>query len=306
QGRFGEFRWPTDNGFTGTWAQLLSNPAERDNFDNSEYMAWQSAQGLLNKLNDLNVEYPGHVYMLAHSLGNVVAGEALRLAGTNQVVNTYVASQAAISAHTYDSTITSPYLLQFTYQYPTGPLNSLGTLNYGPSTPNIYGNWLAENSVAVGKRINFYNINDYALAMPAWGYDQITKPDSSVLEGVRFWTYGYNGSAGDPPPWNNFHKENDLGFDISFDIVNVLTNRYEVMSYAAESYSTALGATPTVTTLTRNVDMTSPDNNIWPSPDPLGNSYKSHFWHSAEFEGDNAMMQGYWNYLLSSQAFSLK
>ena len=105
QGRFGSFRWPTENGFKGDLSTLATSPSEKDNFDRSEYTAWRSATGLLNKLNDLNAQYPGHVYMLAHSMGNVVAGEALRLAGANQVVNTYVASQAAVSAHTYDTNI---------------------------------------------------------------------------------------------------------------------------------------------------------------------------------------------------------
>jgi esterase/lipase superfamily enzyme len=99
QGRFGSFRWPTFNGFNGTLMQLVTSPTEKNNYDNSEYQAWQSGQGLMNKLTDLNAEYPGHVYLLAHSMGNVVAGEALRLSGTSQIVKTYVASQAAISAH---------------------------------------------------------------------------------------------------------------------------------------------------------------------------------------------------------------
>ncbi len=81
------------------------------NYDGSENTAWLSAIGLLNKLNDLNSQYSGHVYVLAHSMGNVVTGEALRLAaqsGSGQIVNTYVASQAAIPAHVYDATVTWP------------------------------------------------------------------------------------------------------------------------------------------------------------------------------------------------------
>ena len=35
-------------------------------------------------------------------MGNVVAGEALKLAGSSQVVNTYIAMQGAIAAHCYD------------------------------------------------------------------------------------------------------------------------------------------------------------------------------------------------------------
>ena len=80
QGRFGEFRWPTDYGFTGDYVDVLT---DRRNFDNSEFNAWQSGLGLLYKLTDLYNQYPGHVYMIAHSLGNIVAGEALRYAGTN-------------------------------------------------------------------------------------------------------------------------------------------------------------------------------------------------------------------------------
>src|ERR1700710_419225 len=93
QGRFGEFRWPTDFDFNATLIDAILQP---HNYDGSEFTAWESAVGLLNKLTDLNTEYPGHVYVLGHSMGNVVTGEALRLAaqqGSGQIVNTYVASQ---------------------------------------------------------------------------------------------------------------------------------------------------------------------------------------------------------------------
>ena len=196
KGRFGVFHWPTTYGFTGSFWQALT---DTENFDNGEFQAWQSAQGLLSKLNDLNSQYPGHVYVLAHSMGNIVTGEALRLAGNNQVVNTYIASQAAISAHNYDATVTTPYLLPFTYKYPSGALSLLGTNNYGPFTPDIYVNRLTNNIAAVGKRINFYNQNDFALAMPRWGFDQITRPDHP-LGGY----YHYSGNISDPAPWNHF------------------------------------------------------------------------------------------------------
>jgi hypothetical protein len=293
QGRFGSFRWPTYNGFTGSFWQTLTDAR---NFDNSEFIAWQSSAGLLNKLNDLNAEYPGHVYMLAHSMGNVVAGEALRLAGNNQVVNTYVASQAALPAHDYDATVTTPYLLPFSYWYPSGPLWAAGTVNYGPDTPNIYGNWLVTNAAAVGRRISFYNQNDFALAMPRWGFDQITKPDYIPPNNFYYYAGGVNDSA----PWNKFMDSPIIGGNgVLVDIVTNLNNHYKIMAYAAESRSTALGATPTVVTLTKNVDMTSPDNNIWPI-DTSGHNYADHFWHSAEFRGDCWQEWNYWQTLLRS------
>jgi fibronectin type III domain protein/alpha/beta hydrolase family protein DUF900 len=286
QGRFGEFRWPTDNGFTGTFGQLFINPSEKDNFDESEYQAWQSAQGLLNLLNNLNVEYPGQIYMLAHSMGNIVAGEALRLAGTNKVANTYVASQAAVSAHTYDTNVAN-----YSFSYPP--------YSYHADTPNIYGNWFeSDNGGGSGKLISFYNTNDYALSRPYWQLDELLKPDQNVLEGTLFWNYGYNGSTNDPPPWNNFFKQtSDLSITVDFDIVNVLTNRYEVMGYDAQSYTTALGATPVAHNVAGIVNLTT----LWPSPDPLGDNYGSHFYHSAEFRGDSVWEWNYWNTLLFSQ-----
>jgi hypothetical protein len=293
QGRFGSFRWPTYNGFTGSFWQALTDSR---NFDNSELIAWQSAAGLVNKLVGLNTEYPGHVYMLAHSMGNVVAGEALRLAaqnGAGQIVNTYVASQAALSAHNYDATVTTPYLLPFTYTYPTEPLETLlGNRNYGPNAPDIYGNRLTNNIVAVGKRINFYNTNDFALAMPRWGFDQITKPD--YIPPNNF--YAYSGSLSDPAPWNKFVDSPIVGGDgVLVDIVTNLNNLYTIMAYAAPSYSTALGATPNVLNVSANFNLTT----VWP-PDPTENNYTEHFWHSAEFRGDCWQEWNYWNTLLFS------
>jgi hypothetical protein len=294
QGRFGEFRWPTTYGFTGSYWQALTDPR---NYDNGEFNAWQSAAGLLNLLTNLDEEYPSHVYVLAHSMGNVVAGEALRLAaqqGLGQVANTYVASQAALSAHNYDATVTTPYLLPFTYQYPSGALSLLGTNNYGPYAPDIYGNRLTNNIAAVGRRISFYNENDFALAMPRWGFDQILRPDHP-LGGY----YYYNGSISDPAPWNKFEFVFTGGSPppppTVFDIVNNLNNRYEVMAYAAPSYSTALGATPNVLNISENVDLTT----VWPA-DTSGHNYGDHFWHSAEFRGDCWQEWNYWNTLLRS------
>lgn len=288
QGRFGTYRWPTGNGFTG-WKTAITDP---DNYDDSEYIAWRSAVGLSNKLTDLNMKYPGHVYMLAHSMGNVVAGEALRLAGTNRIVNTYVASQAAIPSHVYDNTVPD---YSFTF-----------TLDFGPKTPNIYKDWLSTNSAAVGRRVNFANTNDYALSRPHWELDQLLKPDQSLFG----WSYffdgyphdgdsNYNpGAPDDTAPWNYFFKQVPFGDPSYFDIVNVTTNRYEVMAYAAQSRSPALGATP-VATLSASVDLTQ----IWP-PDPNPNfqdsPYSEHFYHSAQFRGRCWEEWKYWNTLLRS------
>ncbi len=281
-GRFGVFRWPTDNGFTGTlWSALT----DAHNYDGSEYTAWKSATGLLNKLNDLNAKYPGHVYMLAHSMGNVVAGEALRLAGSNQVVNTYIASQAAIPAHAYDSASTN--LIDFTHKPSSYPFSMTGH----PVTPNVYGNRLAGNSAAAGRRINYYSFSDFALSPDAWCFDQALKPDT-FIGGY----YHYTGSTNDAAPWNHFEFVFTSGDpSSSLDIVNNLQQRYEALAYAAQPYSKALGSTPGITTLSGTLNLQT----VWPT-DTSGHNYGDHFWHSAEFRGDCWHEWNYWHTLLFS------
>jgi pimeloyl-ACP methyl ester carboxylesterase len=288
-GRFGIFRWPTDYDFNGTLIDAILQP---HNFDGSENQAWNSAPGLLHKLQDLNVKYPGHVYVLAHSMGNVVTGEALRLAaqqGLGQIVNTYVASQAAIPAHVYDASVTSPYLIDYTYFAHGYPAPG------HPLTPNIYGNRLTNTVAAVGRKVSFYNINDYALKNSAWCWDQEHKPDTFLGSGQ----YLYAGSTNDPPPWNHFEYDYTFGGVRYFDIVNSVTDLYDVLAYAANPYSTALGATPGITNIV-NVNLANASGSMWPSPDPLNNNYRAHFWHSAQFRGDCWMEWNYWNTLLFS------
>jgi hypothetical protein len=227
-------------------------------------------------------------------MGNVVASEALRLAESNQVVNTYVASQAAVVAHTYDATVPD-------YSF------AINGVYIGTRTPNIYGNWFANNNGGGASHvINFYNINDFALANMRWQTDEMIKPDSSVLMGGYRWNYQYSGSLNDPAPWNHFFKTNSASTTVYFDIVNSMTGRYEVMAYAAQVHTTALGATPGVLNMNRNVDLTrSSPTRIW-QPDSSSTPYAEHFYHSAEFRGDYPLQQGYWIELLSSEAFGLK
>ena len=81
------------------------------------------------------------------------------------MVNTYVASQAAVSAHTYDTNIPN-----YSFSYSPWVLQC--------KTPNIYGNWFEGNyGGGAGTVVNFYNTNDYALQRSVWQLDQLFKPD---------------------------------------------------------------------------------------------------------------------------------
>jgi pimeloyl-ACP methyl ester carboxylesterase len=262
QGRFGIFRWPTGNKFTG----LIDVITDARNYDNSESNAWSSATGLLNKLNDLNAYYPGHVYLMAHSMGNVVAGEALRLAGNSQVVNTYVAMQAAIPAHCYDaltttnSTRTPPdrYAYYYTNGAPCYFNATAGAQNY----------------------FNFYNQADYALGY--WNTDQGFKPDN----GLQYPGYHYSSSS-------SFY----VIFGAGTNDIRYLTfpaNTYEIFAYGDPAWSFALGAQANVGGAFKS-GATYNQVDLGAAPYSFGSAHKG---HSAEFRSDNMDRAVFWHTLL--------
>jgi hypothetical protein len=204
KGRFGAFQWPTEYGF-GSWKTVATDP---DNYDNSEFNAWSSGAGLLGLLNRLNSSYPGNVYLMAHSMGNVAAGEALKLAGSNQVVNTYIAMQAAVPAHCYDQ---------------IADLRTVRLL-LDSGTPDRYANYPTNNgpcyfsgTAGAGNYINFYNANDWALAADHWQLDQDLKPDRAFF---------YDG----------------INFFAGTDMLSLPQDTYQIFAYCDEARCYALGA----------------------------------------------------------------
>ena len=114
KGRFGTFQYPTAYDF-GTyfnedtmWKKYANSAlagADPTNYDRGEWSGWRSAPGLVGVLAQINGSYAGQLYVFAHSGGNMVVGEALRLAAQQnrgQLVKAYVASQAALPSHCYD------------------------------------------------------------------------------------------------------------------------------------------------------------------------------------------------------------
>jgi hypothetical protein len=247
QGRFGEFRWPT----------TLQNAAPKA-FDNSENQAWLSAVGLRNLLVSLNTEYPSNVYLTAHSHGNVVAGEALRMTGTYQAVNTYVALQAAVDSHTYDPA-TPPRPGSF-------------------STPDRYGQYFTNGapgyfnlSAGAGTYVDFFNTNDWALTQ-LWERDQNLKPDAG---------YEYSSSS------DSWSQETPfLNTPLLFP-----RDTYTIYSFCDQAHAYALGAQANVGgafTAARQVELDSAPYSFGPQ----------HIYHSAEFRSDNPQRWQFWNQLL--------
>ena len=316
KGRLGSFCWPTTYGFEGLKSAILNGTS----YDKGEWAAWRSAVPLSTLVTDLNDRYGNQVYVMAHSMGNVVAGEAFRIAAQKslgRLVNTYIASQAAVPAHVYDGL--RPQDIMPAFDIPRRIVDGDAVL------PNVYQDWLSVNRSTVGRRVNFYNINDYALWNDVWELNQAFKPDQEPHR------YTYLDDIALPPTQTGFawfrtddsHDPSDrilwsadrstfwilatLKLGSSSDVMD----RYEIMSFASESRTKALGAISQVPFF-ENVDLQS----IWP-PDtglkkldlsgeyPDGLHYSAHKWHSAQFRSTNMRQSIYWQALLGPTGFRI-
>ncbi len=258
QGRVGGFTWPCAQSFLP--------------YDQSEERAWQSAEQLKSLLSGLKTA--GYrVHVLGHSQGNVVVGEALRQwkeSGHNEaLVQTYVASQAAIQAHCYD---------------PDAPLipGFAGSLT-DDRTPNVYAGYQADEVSYMSAAImagsatrfrNFENPGDYALTgnsldlpapHPGWQINQRLKPDQG---------FGYGFTTG--------FVALQSGVPV---LLHLPEDRFPIFSYIAEGRSLALGSTPTGGVFA--------DVNIDLSVAPL-NYGREHRFHSGQFRSSMAGQYPYW------------
>lgn len=224
-GRFLAFTWPT--GWTDTdrtgWTHLindgefLADPESVQNYDRSEQKAWNSAPALYNLLVSLDGLYGyQNVNILAHSMGNVVTSEALRIAATQAkpvpVVNAYIATQAAVPAEAYDPST-------------------------APGSNDVYANFMGSGQayfanlrLAAPNMYDFYNPDDLAVGtgfFGRWNLNNRLKPDGSD-------DYQSN--------WNNsaFFR---FGRPINLSDPAL---QYEAFAFAAKSASYALGGTANV------------------------------------------------------------
>ena len=292
KGKFGTFQWPTT--YSNSVYDYFNNAQEISSYDDGEFSAWQSAVPLAQLLGTLRGTYGTNVFLLAHSMGNVVAGEALRIAGQSgggQLVNTYVASQGAVPGHCYDPSLTGPDLLNYVH------VVAGISVQLPITTPNIYNGWLIPPNASVGARSNFYNVNDYALSY--WQLDEELKPDSRLLSGGS--TYFYDSL--DTTTVQDLFQKGLVGTALHLGDASNVQDRYEIMAYAAQPRSIALGAVPDISGAAFATTQNLQSPTIWP-PDTFApdnqpqNQYAEHQWHSAEFRFTNADQQKYWHALL--------
>jgi len=243
KGRFGAFFWPT------FYDCVLST----GHFDGSEQRAWESSDALLDLLTTLNKSYPGRVNMLAHSMGNIVASEALHKA-TSVLVKNYVASQAALAADVFklnpDITGTWATVLAKTIAGYNISLPVFTAL----VTPNVYSYYYDKGRTDIQYRKqqypkmgkpylsgiagaanwrNYLNPNDWALGL--WICDQYKKPNTKTTFQN---TYEYHGILLDDT-WG--FKRKSAGVFGDYNYLYLPEDRYEIFSYCAQARSNPTG-----------------------------------------------------------------
>lgn len=153
-GRFAAFSWFTYAREAGPIAQYLT-------YNPSEHRAWKAGVALDDYLRDLRDRLPDgySLNLCAHSMGNVVAGEALLRGGP---VDNYVMMQAAISASCHD-TRSELFVADFLAAEEKTPTPNEAAL-FG------YRGYLAGVQTNI---VNFYNEQDFALRTGKQGFSLI-------------------------------------------------------------------------------------------------------------------------------------
>ncbi|MEN8863235.1 MAG: hypothetical protein ABF315_08625, partial [Lentimonas sp.] len=284
KGRFGTVSWPTEHTPRLEWVPG-GPPADVYNYYRSERKARLSSEAVRSLLLSLNSRdsgaYNGRVRAFAHSMGNVVLSETFRnhdLAGGSPLVETYVASQAASTAHGYDQA--RPELMT-NVAIATPNLHAQFPVGSGSTEPYYF-----RIDSAAPDIVNFHNYEDVALS--GWELAKYFKPTlgygwGELPDGAAGWTtekWWYRGIIIDANPAY-----------LSGAILQTPFNRYEILAMAADSHSKALGAAVYSgynvggpIDESRNVDLNSQFS--------FGDD------HSAQFLSSNIKRKDYWLELL--------
>ncbi|PCJ99669.1 MAG: hypothetical protein COA42_23995 [Alteromonadaceae bacterium] len=209
RGNFILASWPTGwfdlPSYAWTADKLIRLSTAPQNYDNSEAIARRSGVLLKDYLSSLPSD---RTSVIAHSMGNVVVSEALKSAD-GQIVQTYVASQAAEAAGAYDINVPDMEYLggifSFAWQAanilePTARDFGIAPDRYRFTFNSTHGLELGVQSLThydglrgkAGEIINFSNRFDAALE--AWKLNQVTKPGGvglAIGSNPTKWTYRY-------------------------------------------------------------------------------------------------------------------
>jgi len=282
KGGFGLFDWPTFSDVS-LWQAFYEARAAAHNFDDSEMIGWLCGTSLARLMENLNAS--GQLRLWVHSLGNIVAGEAIHKYNGTYPIKTYIASQAAISGHAYCQDVT--------------PLPS-----FAPETPRIFPYWytgdvtttnrpyLESNTNKVTRMCNYFNPHDWVLDI--WKFNTKTKPDDIIGYGFRYGgnTNSYNDSA---DMTNRFYRVPRIGATESFQVGTTnLQERYAVFAYCLQSWCMPLGQAVNQAFSGTNLDLEA---------DSLLKYDNEYYSHSKEFRSNIIDQEPYYEHIITDCQF---
>lgn len=226
KGRFAYFRWNT--GWSSSWQWLPVGGGVIDahlaEYNKSEYTAWTEAAPALQAF-VASLPYATK-NIAAHSMGNIVASEALRL---GMSVNNYALMQAAVPAACYDEDeerIKQP--ANYThYGVPMWNTYSPDDDQDPFTRERAYRGRFANLS---GNLVSFFLESDYATFAPWELNNRLNKPPS---EFVPNFIYNRTATSG-----QKLRKYSNLGVTFQYYI----TDPYEAMAFACNTWGKAAGA----------------------------------------------------------------
>ncbi len=201
KGRFVSFRWPTFTGLT--------------TFNDSEYRAWKCGVSMKQYIATLPTSFT--VNLVAHSMGNIVAGSALENGAS---VANYALLNAAVPAICYDTT---GNVVQTSWRYVTP--------NDDPDPATVALSYQGRLAGVSGNLVNFFLPADSALS--AWELNnELFKPHQWPEGSIDHAGYGYQRTA---------------GAGQKLRVVRVAGNRFlglpdEAMAFAVQAPSLTVGA----------------------------------------------------------------
>lgn len=300
KGRYGAYFWPTEWTFRHEIGPEPPNILDPRNYSRSNWKAYASANALSDLINELNNDntYKGNVRVMAHSMGNVVTSEALRIGNysgnSRKHIHSYAAMQSATVAHSYSASssdvsdldlgfiswLTDPSTLNVYASYPSSTVD--GAPLEGTSLPYFK----TVNGAVSNEIINMHNEVDAATTL-GWLFLQWEKPDLN---------YDYNGS-----PFSSDYQT----FEHNGEILNFPEDRYEIFAHGAQAHSRALGACPSndgVNNFGSNTSITASLNlndlsSFGGDPNQIFIDNKED--HSAQFMASNMTRFMFWQKLIT-------
>lgn len=239
RGLYAAYQW--DTFYSESWQWLpydIGKPIDAflAFYNASEERAWRSAPDFANFVNGL----PGRQkHVAAHSLGNIMASEALRL---GMPVKNYALMQAAVPASCYDSSHSIEETKSKSHYGSTMWDKVTPDSDSDPATRSLAYRGRFANVPRGTRLTSFYLPEDYATYAPfEYNNDQF-KPEDGAFAG--YYHYDPNAMSG-----QRLFSYNDVvigtvnGIPIySEELDEYLTDAYEAMSYACSTWGKALGA----------------------------------------------------------------